>query len=70
MIKGFADVMLFGALIIVCLIVNGMGKPYNAQDRVDIQKSFRQKQGNVITTLTEAQKIEFDKTSPNSPSFW
>lgn len=74
--KGFADLLLFGGLIIVCLIVNGISKPYNSQDRADIDKSFGQPKGNVITSfktyseMTDAEKATFDKTSPNSPSFW
>lgn len=63
-------------MIIVCLAINAISKPYSEEDRADIQKSFGAKQGNVITAwvnysdMTEAQKKEFDKTSPNSPSFW
>lgn len=74
--KGFADLVLFGCLLIGCLIVNGMSKPYNAEDRADIQKSFGQKQGNVITgiktysDMTVAEKAEIDSHSAQSPSFW
>ena len=74
--KGIVDVLLFGSLIMVCLVINGINKPYNAEDRADIQKSFGQKQGNVITAfstysnMTDEQKKEFDKSSPNSPTYW
>jgi hypothetical protein len=74
--KGFADIVLFGGLIMLCLVINNLGKPYNAQDRADIQKSFGQKQGNVITgiktysDMTVAEKAEMDSHSAQSPSFW
>ena len=63
-------------MIIVCLAINAISKPYSEEDRADIQKSFGAKQGNVITAfntyseMKDAKKAEFDKTSPNSPSFW
>jgi hypothetical protein len=74
--KGFAEFFLIGTMIIVCLAINAISKPYNSEDRADIEKSFGTKPMNKITAfntysgMTDAQKQEFDKTSPNSPSFW
>ena len=74
--KGLADILVFGGLIIACLIVNGLSNPYNAEDRADIEKSFGTKPMNKITAfntysnMTDEQKQEFDKTSPISASFW
>jgi predicted house-cleaning NTP pyrophosphatase (Maf/HAM1 superfamily) len=74
--KGFAEFFLIGSLIIVCLAINAISKPYNAEDRADIEKSFGQPKGNVISgiklysQMTDSEKAEFDKTSPTSASFW
>ena len=66
-------------IVLVWLMVwagSGKTEAQIATDRADIQKSFGQPKGNVITgvklysQMTDAEKAQFDKTSPDSPSFW
>lgn len=73
--KGFAEFFLIGGLIIVCLAINAISKPYNSEDRADIQKSFGQSKGNTIdgikfySQMTDKEKAEFDTMSGDSPTY-
>jgi len=66
-------------IVLVGLMVwagSGRTDAEKAQSRIDCEKSFGQPKGNVITKfttyseMTDAQKKEFDKTSPDSPTYW
>jgi len=74
--KGSVELIFIVLVGLMILVNQGKTDEQKAQSRADVEKSFGQPKGNVITSfktysqMTDAEKATFDKTSPDSPTFW
>jgi hypothetical protein len=75
--KGFVDVTVICIVLILGMIWYGstLTPEEQRQSRIDCEKSFGSPKGNVISgikfysDMTDAEKAEFDKYDPYSPSY-
>ena len=74
--KGSVELIFIVLLGLMIWVGSGRTDAQKAQSRADVEKSFGQPKGNVITKfttygeMTDAQKKEFDKMSADSPTYW